>query len=136
MIYLLNSFPNALQPSDGSSIKIDGISTAQAVEILTTFNQCWNYNTIAPLQFRDDVTSGIGHQSVAALIGTLFDNGATIDGSPCIITCEVNRISVAPVAGDRVVCLLSVPSRRLAEGEQWSLEEIQSMSTKWIVVSY
>lgn len=138
MIYLLNSFPNALQPVEGQQISIKGISTSEAQMLLTTVDPYQDHDDhIAPTQLSKGIVSAIGHQSVADLVSDLLWNDAHHCYKPVKPQVLVNRISVRPVAGDKCVCLLSTPSRRLAgEDDRWTVEEIKTMPTKWVVVYF
>lgn len=122
MIYLLNSFPNSLQPKPGAKITIEGITTTEAIEKITG----------------DLVLSRIGHASVAALIESLAYKyyPTTPDGDSYKFEIPVCREPVSPEQGDILICCLSTPPRRLAEGEKWTEAEIQEMPSKWVVVYY
>lgn len=133
----MNSFPNALQPSAGNTITINGITTKEALELLTPDVYQDLDRHIAPVELSADVVSCIGHQSVADLLSDLLWYNAKIGGKPVKPSVAVNRIIVTPQAGDKCLCLLSTPPRRLAgENDRWTVEEISSMPTKWVVVSF
>lgn len=135
--YLINSFPNALQPKAGESVRITGITTEEARELLTCVDHYQDYDDmLPPAVLKPGVVVSIGHQSVADCLGVLLANSATVYGRLINVPVGVARAPVMPQPGDQVVCLLSVPPRRLAESERWSVEEIETMPKQWVVVKY
>jgi hypothetical protein len=138
MIYLINSLPNACLPTEGNTITISGISEVEAASLLLKADHYRDYDdNIAPYVLSKNVMSVIGHQSVADAIATRLDNGATAYGSPIAIHIPVNRATISPQPGDKLVCYLAVPPRRLnGEDDRWTVAEISSMEIKWILVQY
>lgn len=139
-IYLLNSFPNALMPKDGESILIEGITEKQAAMMLSVADPYSDYDDTQEQRVFDAVSvSAIGHYSTALLLSKRLNDavGATYGFKPVgSIEIPVNRISVQPQIGDVVICALFAPPSRLAEGEQWTEEQILNCPIKWVKVEF
>jgi len=112
MLYLLNSLPNAiLIPEAGKIREIVGLSESEAIAL-------WNST--------DERTSAIGHASTADV---LVKRG---------LECEMNRIQVSPSSssGDLLLVAAFTPSRRLAEGEFFTEDEILGFPIKFCTVQF
>lgn len=138
-IYLMNSFPNALMPTEGSALTVKGLSAKQVVNLISCPNHYADYDdNIAPHELNADVISCVGHSSTADLFSKVLGAavGAQINFNALPLDIPVNRVQANPQAGDVVVAGLFTSNRRLAEGELYSEQDILAMPIKWIMVSY
>ena len=104
--YLMNTLPNILWQQGGG--RIDQITANNAAAILRR---------------KEGYVSVVGHQSTATLYSQILD-----------IPIQMNRVSVQVKPGDVIVAGLFTPTRRLAEGEIWTIEEMEAMPINWVGV--
>jgi hypothetical protein len=68
-------------------------------------------------------TSAVGHESTAAIMAELLG-----------VQVPVNRIQVAPVLGDKLLCFKL--RQRAPEGVILSVEEIEALGYEWVLMTY
>lgn len=105
MLYLLNSIPNSLW---NEVLQVEVLSLEDVRVLLA-----------------EGFTSAIGHESFAQVVSAQVGVEVSID-----------RMTVVPDwdSGDEILAAIVTPSRRLAEGDKWSSEELVSMPIKWVCV--
>lgn len=137
-VYLLNALPNALINDDEPTI-LRPVSAQTVAYEVSVRNEYERYDDITPPR-NFNAVSAVGHESTAHLFSRVLEDaiGACYGFRPIIghFVIPVNRIQVTPQKGDTVYCGLFTPPRRLAEGEQWTEEEILSCPIKWICIDY
>lgn len=107
-INLTNALPNSFFPSVGETLVVQGISEAQAIQILGK-----------------GFESFVGHASFAQILSER--TGLEI---------EANRaFAPSPMLTNAPTLVAAVtPPRRLPEGEVWSEAEILAMPITWVLV--
>lgn len=105
-IALLSAFPNSFLPSENNVLTVQGISEDEVKSAMSS---------------GVEIVSYVGHDSTAALFNERVGSNITANRGEATLN-------------DLVIIGSFTPSRRLANGEVWSEEEVLSMPIKWLII--
>ena len=105
-IALLSALPNSFLPTENNALTVQGISEEEVKIAMSS---------------GIEIASYVGHDSTAALFNERV--GSNIAANRGEATLD-----------DLVVIGSFTPSRRLANGEMWTEEEILAMPIKWLII--
>lgn len=105
-IALLSAFPNSFLPSEDGTLTVQGISEEEVAVAMSS---------------GVEIVSYVGHDSTAALFNERVSSNVSANRGEATLD-------------DLIIIGSFAPSRRLANGEVWTEEEILVMPIKWLII--